>query len=181
LRTTPISHHGGWSFRDSQFCGLPLSPYKKPGEPNSGLFPEIALGKGKVGDGDSKIQAYNFRMYLSNKDDKLSFPKPAKYDASRYALLARFLNAEPEVQWTLNYTVKPMTDGPVQMRNGDSNNAGSFSSDYVAYGSIRMEPVFMILGQSAGVASSIAIDDAIAVQDVAYEKLQKSYWSSNSF
>lgn len=31
----------------------------------------------------------------------------------------------------LNYTVKPMTDGPVQLRPGDSNNAGSFSTDYV--------------------------------------------------
>ncbi|MFT5303690.1 MAG: hypothetical protein ACI814_004510, partial [Mariniblastus sp.] len=37
----------------------------------------------------------------------------------------------PRLRWTLNYTTKPMTDGPVQMRNGDSNNAGSFSSDYV--------------------------------------------------
>ena len=35
------------------------------------------------------------------------------------------------MKWVLNYTVKPMIDGPVQMRNGDSNNAGSFSSDLV--------------------------------------------------
>ena len=114
-----------------QFCGLPLSPFKEVGNPESGLLPEIALGRGNSGDGDYKIQAYNFRMYLSNKDHKISFPKPPRYDPFRYALLARFLNAEPEVKWTLNYTVKPMTDGPVQMRNGDSNNAGSFSSDYV--------------------------------------------------
>jgi hypothetical protein len=70
-------------------------------------------------------------MYLSDKEGKISFPKPRGYDPNRYALLARFLNADSRVRWKLNYTVTPMTDGPVQMRNGDSNNAGSFSSDYV--------------------------------------------------
>jgi hypothetical protein len=47
------------------------------------------------------------------------------------------------------------------------------SASHIAYGSIRMEPVFMILGQSAAVAASIAINDNLAVQDVPYEKLRK--------
>tara|TARA_B110000438_G_C15775956_1_gene634063 strand:- start:1292 stop:1630 length:339 start_codon:yes stop_codon:yes gene_type:complete len=47
------------------------------------------------------------------------------------------------------------------------------SSSHVAYGSIRMEPVFMILGQSAGMAAAIAIDDEVSVQDVDYGKLKK--------
>jgi hypothetical protein len=47
------------------------------------------------------------------------------------------------------------------------------SSSHVAYGSIRMEPVFMILGQSAGIAACIAIDDNISVQDVEYGKLKE--------
>jgi hypothetical protein len=46
------------------------------------------------------------------------------------------------------------------------------SSTHVAYGSIRMEPVFMMLGQSAGLAASMASQDNIAVQDVDYEKLK---------
>ncbi len=46
------------------------------------------------------------------------------------------------------------------------------SSSHIAYGSIRMEPVFMILGQSAATAASIAIDDAVAVQDVDYRRLR---------
>ncbi|NQU85144.1 MAG: FAD-dependent oxidoreductase, partial [Mariniphaga sp.] len=46
------------------------------------------------------------------------------------------------------------------------------SSSHIAFGSIRMEPVFMILGQSAAVAACLAIDDKIAVQDVEYEKLK---------
>ncbi len=48
----------------------------------------------------------------------------------------------------------------------------ALSASHIAYGSIRMEPVFMILGQSAAAASSIAIDDHIAVQDVDYDKLR---------
>ena len=47
------------------------------------------------------------------------------------------------------------------------------SSSHVAYGSIRMEPVFMIMGQSAGTAASIAIEDDVSVQDVDYSKLRK--------
>ena len=46
------------------------------------------------------------------------------------------------------------------------------SSSHIAFGSIRMEPVFMILGQSAAAAACMAIDDELAVQDVDYEKLK---------
>jgi hypothetical protein len=47
------------------------------------------------------------------------------------------------------------------------------SSSHIAYGSIRMEPVFMVLGQSAATAACIAIDDKVDVQKVDYEKLKK--------
>lgn len=47
------------------------------------------------------------------------------------------------------------------------------SSSHIAFGSIRMEPVFMILGQSAAAAAVFAIDEDISVQDVSYEKLNK--------
>src|SRR5947208_7771267 len=46
------------------------------------------------------------------------------------------------------------------------------SSSHIAFGSIRMEPVFMILGQSAATAACIGIDDAMAVQEVDYKKLR---------
>jgi len=46
------------------------------------------------------------------------------------------------------------------------------SSSHIAYGSIRMEPVFMILGQSAATAACLAIDDGVSVQQVDYEKLR---------
>ena len=47
------------------------------------------------------------------------------------------------------------------------------SSSHIAFGSIRMEPVFMVLGQSAATAAALAIDGGTAVQDVPYAKLRE--------
>jgi hypothetical protein len=47
------------------------------------------------------------------------------------------------------------------------------SSSHIAYGSIRMEPVFMILGQSAATAAVLAIEADNAVQDVGYDQLRE--------
>ena len=46
------------------------------------------------------------------------------------------------------------------------------SASHIAYGSIRMEPVFMILGQSAATAAALAIEGNLAVQDVPYAALR---------
>jgi len=46
----------------------------------------------------------------------------------------------------------------------------ALSSTHIAFGSIRMEPVFMISGQSAATAAAIAIDQSIDVQSVDYQK-----------
>lgn len=45
------------------------------------------------------------------------------------------------------------------------------SASHVAFGSARMEPVFMTLGQSAATAAALAINDGTSVQQVSYEKL----------
>jgi hypothetical protein len=44
---------------------------------------------------------------------------------------------------------------------------------HIAFGSVRMEPVFMILGQSAATAAVFSIDGKSAVQDVDYDKLKE--------
>lgn len=48
----------------------------------------------------------------------------------------------------------------------------AISASHVAYSAIRMEPVFMMLGQAAGTAASIAATDQSTVQDVPYERLR---------
>ena len=47
------------------------------------------------------------------------------------------------------------------------------SATHIAYGSIRMEPVFMILGQSAATAAALAIDGKCSVQKLSYEELRR--------
>jgi hypothetical protein len=46
------------------------------------------------------------------------------------------------------------------------------SATHIACGSIRMEPVFMILGQSAATAAALAINENVSVQKVDYQKLR---------
>jgi hypothetical protein len=46
------------------------------------------------------------------------------------------------------------------------------SATHIAYGSIRMEPVFMILGQSAATAAVLAMNDRLPLQELGYQKLR---------
>ncbi len=47
------------------------------------------------------------------------------------------------------------------------------SASHMAFGSIRMEPVFFALGQAAGTAASLAVDHGVSVQNVPYGELAK--------
>jgi hypothetical protein len=47
------------------------------------------------------------------------------------------------------------------------------SASHVGYGSLRMEPTFMVLGQSAATAASLAIDQNVAIQDISYDDLRQ--------
>ena len=110
----------GVQFRKTHNFSVAVDPYREPGNPASGLLPTIsAEAPGKAGDGDKKVQAYNFRMWLSDAASRIPFPKPDGYDRDRYALLERYLKAQPSPAL------------PVQMHNGDCNNNGGFSSDHI--------------------------------------------------
>ncbi len=75
------------------------------------------------------------------------------------------------------------TNGPYQIaygsltpRKADCSNLlvpVCVSSSHIAFGSIRMEPVFMILGQSAATAALLALDARQAVQDLPYSRLSE--------
>src|SRR5690348_13869862 len=68
-----------------------VSPYDAAGK----LLPEVSPGpRGAPGSADKKVQSYNFRMILSEDPaNQTPFPKPPGYDAKRYELLARLLEA----------------------------------------------------------------------------------------
>ncbi|MCX6367336.1 MAG: FAD-dependent oxidoreductase [Armatimonadetes bacterium] len=72
-----------------------VDPYLKPGEPSSGLLPYVFALKGLAnGQGDKKIQAYNYRVCLTT-DPKLHIPieRPAGYRALDHELLLRNFDA----------------------------------------------------------------------------------------
>jgi hypothetical protein len=69
----------------------------------------------------------------------------------------------------------PIAYGAIVPRERECENLlvpVALSSTHIAYGSIRMEPVFMILGQSAGTAAVLAMDGGTSVQSVPYDKLR---------
>ncbi len=97
------------------------------------LLPEIQAGpKGEPVQADRKVQAYNFRLCLTDlKENQVPYPRPKGYDPKRYALLARYIQAfagangrPPRMGELMN---------PIRMPKGktDTNNNGPFSTDYI--------------------------------------------------
>lgn len=111
-----------------QFTFL-VSPYDAHGK----LLPEIDPGPlATPGSGDRKVQAYNFRVILTqNTADMLPFPKPEGYDAYQFALLARYLKEFENKNGRsprLNEVTLPMK---IPNDKADFNNDGPFSTDYI--------------------------------------------------
>jgi hypothetical protein len=102
-----------------------ISPYLKEGDPQSGLLPEISAElPGEYGAGDNKIQAYCFRMCLSNHpDNRIPFPRPPGYDSMRYELYSRVFASG----WRSTF----VKFDPIPNRKTDTNNHGPFSTDYL--------------------------------------------------
>ena len=101
-----------------------VDPYVKPGDAKSGVLPEIN-GTGPLesrGSGDKHVQAYNFRMNLAKMPNAIPFPKPKDYDPKRYELLRRYINTGKPPVSTRRF---------MQLKVGDSNNQGGFSTDHI--------------------------------------------------
>ncbi|MDB6052597.1 MAG: hypothetical protein JWN25_120 [Verrucomicrobiales bacterium] len=111
---------------------VPVDPYLKPGVPSSGLLPLIQPGDGGVpGEGDKRIQTYNFRLcFTTNATNRITIERPAGYDPARFELLGRYFEA------LLDAGKKPQLKefwNPIWMPNEktDINNNGGFSTDFI--------------------------------------------------
>ncbi len=102
-----------------------VSPYVVPDDPDSGLLPRIHdQDPGTPGEGDHRIQAYNFRMCLTNHpENRVPFAKPEGYDPLQYELLLRTLLAGSR-------HVYGKFD-PIPNAKTDTNNHGPFSTDNI--------------------------------------------------
>jgi hypothetical protein len=102
-----------------------IDPYKVPGDPSSGLLPLIsAAPPGIKGEGDKRIQAYCYRMCLTNNpENRVPFPRPTGYDPGQYELLIRVFNAG----WRELFH----KFDPIPNMKTDTNNHGPFSTDNI--------------------------------------------------
>lgn len=114
-----------------------VDPYVIPGDKESGLLPFIVEGgkPGIDGQGDNGIQAYCFRMTLTDHpENRIPFAKPANYQEINYELLFRNYEANTgPVEEIYDYAGRMVPWGPTPMpnRKTDTNNSHGFSTDFV--------------------------------------------------
>ena len=115
---TGVLHHKHWFASD-------ISPYVVPGDPNSGLLPRVSgEDPGEKYSGDDKIQAYCFRMCMTNHpENRIPVPKPDDYDPLNYELLARVFETGRK-DWFEKFDAVPN-------HKTDTNNHGPLSSDNI--------------------------------------------------
>lgn len=106
-----------------------VDPYRTPGDPQSGLLWGISpTGLAERGSGDTLVQAYNFRICLTdNPDNMIPISRPENYDSTKYELLARLFEAQPDRRGLNDYFIWSMMPN----RKTDINNRGGFSTDMI--------------------------------------------------
>ena len=102
---------------------LDVDPYVVPGKPDSGLLPRVTADPiGPDGTGDHRIQAYTFRMCLTDVPaNRTPFSRPRHYDPRQYALLKRYMDA--------GYRDFFRKFDRIPNGKTDTNNFGAFSFD----------------------------------------------------
>lgn len=130
--------------------------------------------------------------YVTTENDvllKREVPKPVGMGS--YAMdshnIQRYITPEGYVQNEGDIGVSPpapysISYGSIVPKKEECKNLlvpVCVSASHIAFGSIRMEPVFMILGQSAATAACLAMDKKIPVQDISYDELKKQLLDKN--
>ncbi len=120
--THPRVHYGQ---RDKDHFIKDVDPYVKPGDPSSGLLPHIYQIEGlKNGQGDKKIQAYNYRVCLTTEPtNRIPIDKPEGFRELDHELLLRNFDAGDT---RLPALIEPLAGG----KKVDWNNMHAVGSDY---------------------------------------------------
>jgi hypothetical protein len=109
-----------------------VDPYVVPGDPASGLLPFVQPGTGgNPGEGDQRIQAFNYRLcFTQNPTNRLPSVVPKNYDPARYELLGRLIHARLAAGEKLTpgafFNISSLPNGKTDM-----NNNGPFSTDFI--------------------------------------------------
>jgi hypothetical protein len=113
-----VFHHGHYFASD-------ISPYVIPGDPSSGVLPRISTeDPGENGTGDHRIQAYCFRMCLTDvPENRVEITRPDGYDSTQYELLVRVFDSG----WRGTFN----KFDPIPNNKTDVNNHGPFSFDNI--------------------------------------------------
>ncbi|MRX65307.1 FAD-dependent oxidoreductase [Maribacter sp. RZ05] len=106
------------------FQQLNISPYVIPGDSTSGVLPRISTeDPGENGEGDHRVQAYNYRLCTTNAEGNVvPFEKPENYDPAEYELLRRVFRGGRHSMFG---------GGKIPNKKRDVNNVGPFSSDNI--------------------------------------------------
>jgi hypothetical protein len=122
--TNPRVHYGQ---KDKDHFTAEVDPYVKPGDPSSGLLPYIHKADGLTnGQGDKKIQAYNYRVCLTTDPaNRIPIEKPEGYREIDHELLLRNFEAGDT---RLPALIEPLEGSGKKV---DWNNMHAVGSDYV--------------------------------------------------
>ena len=106
---------------------VPVDPYVVKGDPSSGLLPGIeSQPMGKPGEGDRRVQAYCFRMTLTDDPaNRIPFARPPDYDERRYELLFRNYESGERLEEL------PWINSRMPNHKTDTNNRRGFSTDFI--------------------------------------------------
>ncbi len=106
-----------------------VDPYKTSGDPDSGLLWGISDNQlAEQGSGDDLVQAYNFRICLTNApENQIPITEPDNYDPAKYELLVRLFEAQPNKRKINQYFIW----SNMPNNKTDINNRGGFSTDMI--------------------------------------------------
>ena len=115
-----------------------VSAYVVPNDPKSGLLPYVEPDTADPdGTGDRRVQAYCFRMCLTdNPENRIPFKKPANYDPKNYELLFRNFEMQAKLhpEWLKepgDWAGFPWINSKMPNRKTDTNNRLGFSTDFI--------------------------------------------------